>query len=44
MGFKDSTEKTKSLPFLPSEYYNSVVVFACGLKDHHMYMCGHNVG
>ena len=30
MGFKDSTEKAKSRPFLPSEYYNSVVVLACG--------------
>lgn len=44
MGFKDSTEKAKSRPFLPSEYYNSVVVLACGQKDHHMYMCGRNVG
>lgn len=44
MGFKDSTEKAKRRPFLPSEYYNSVVVLACGLRDHPMHMCGHNVG
>ena len=44
MGFKDTTEKARSHPFLPSEYCNSVLILACGLEGHHIYLCGHNVG
>lgn len=39
MEFKGITKIAKAHPFLPSEYYNSLVAQVSGLKDPRIHMC-----